>query len=73
MATIEVPKYSVPHGIALVIIGTLLLMFIHVGGLLGIIVVPFGLVVLLSKKRIWSCLRCGAVADRVERRPNRLP
>jgi hypothetical protein len=73
MAMIEVPKYSVPHGVALVVIGTMLLLFIHVGGLLGLIVVPFGLVVLFSKKRIWSCLSCRAVADRVEHAPPRLP
>ena len=73
MTTIEVPKYSVPHGVALVVIGTLLLLFIHVGGLLGIVVVPFGLVVLFSRKRVWSCLRCHAVADRIDRKPTRLP
>jgi hypothetical protein len=67
MSLIKVPKYSVPHGVALVVIGTILLIFIHVGGLLGIVVVPFGLVVLLSKKKVWFCSSCDAIADRVEK------
>lgn len=60
-----VPKYSRPHGIALVSIGTIMLLFVHVGGLLGIVVVPFGLVLLLAKKRVWCCRSCGAISDRV--------
>ena len=64
MEIVVVPKYSRPHGVALISLGTIMLLFVHVGGLLGIIVVPFGLVLLLAKKRVWWCRSCGAVSDR---------
>jgi hypothetical protein len=66
MQMIKVPRFGTPHGIAMVVIGVLMLTFIHVGGLLGIVVLPFGLVVLFSKKRVWHCTSCYAIADRTE-------
>jgi hypothetical protein len=65
MESITVPRFGRPHGIALIFIGVLLLAFVHVGGLLGIIVLPFGMVLLLAKKTVWCCLSCKAVVEQV--------
>lgn len=73
MQVIEVPRFGTPHGIALVVIGILMLAFIHVGGLLGIVVLPFGLVVLFFKKKVWHCGSCWAIADRTEIKTRHMP
>jgi hypothetical protein len=64
MEIIKVDKYSKPHGVALVSAGLLFLVAMPIEALLGLVLVPFGLVVSFTKKDVWNCPSCAAIVDR---------
>ncbi|MEI8347336.1 MAG: hypothetical protein WCG27_07710 [Pseudomonadota bacterium] len=68
METILVGKYNKPHGIALVSAGLLFLVAMPADALLGLVLLPFGLVVSLSKKEVWYCPTCFAISEKITKK-----
>jgi hypothetical protein len=64
MEILQVDKYNKPHGFALIASGVLFVAAIPAEALLGLVLLPFGLVVAFSKKEVWSCPSCLSVTDK---------
>ena len=65
MEVIEIDRFNKPHGIALMAAGVLFLAAIPAEAILGYALLPFGAVVAFSKKQVWRCPRCSAIADKI--------